>query len=53
MSDGAYYTKREREELEWAHAAVDPASREVHLLLAAKYAELVSRYSLNDDSSPA
>jgi hypothetical protein len=43
MSDAAYYAQREQAERAIAQAAKDSKARDIHLALAEKYAELVSR----------
>jgi hypothetical protein len=43
MSDAAYYAQREQAERALAQAANDPNARNIHLVLATRYAELVQR----------
>jgi len=43
MNDAVYYSRREATESELAAACTDPKVREVHLILARKYAELAKR----------
>ena len=43
MDDADYYAQREQAELALAQAANDPAVCDIHLTLAAKYAELAKR----------
>jgi hypothetical protein len=46
MTDAAYYTQREQAERALAQAAKDSTARNIHLLLADKYAELTKQHSV-------
>ena len=46
MSDAEYYAQRERAERELALSAMAPNVRDIHLVLADKYAELAGRVLL-------
>jgi pyridoxine/pyridoxamine 5'-phosphate oxidase len=53
MSDATYYAQREQAERALATAANDSAVRNVHLILAEKYAELVRRARTMEQPSPS
>lgn len=42
MTDAAYYARRERAERDLAESAASAKVRDIHLAMAAKYAELVA-----------
>jgi hypothetical protein len=46
MTDAAYYAQREQAERALAQSAKDASVRNIHLLLADKYAELIKQQSV-------
>ena len=51
-SPPGYYRKREAQELKLAAKAQDPAVRQIHLTLAARYRQLLNGEELLDGEDP-